>query len=341
MDGLLKKIIEAPGVSGFESGIAKIMRDELKKVADEVEIDNIGNVIAKKGKGKKKIMLVAHMDEIGLMVKHIDKDGYIYFIKIGGIDDRILPAQKVIVKAKQGDCFGVIGAKPPHLQKEEDRKKPVKYEDMFIDIGSKNKEETQEKIALGDIVIFEPNSGVLNGNLYYGKAIDDRVGCFALIKIMEKINVDAQIFAVASVQEEVGLKGARTSVYKIDPDYAIAIDTTVSGDSPQISERESALKLGQGVAITIIEASGRGLIVNEKMKDILIETAKKNKIKYQIDVIEGGMTDGAIIYVSKEGVPTAVLSIPSRYIHSPTGVFSIDDVNATVELAVKAVERLV
>ncbi|MFA6358523.1 MAG: M42 family metallopeptidase [Candidatus Omnitrophota bacterium] len=341
MDALLKKVLEAPGISGYESRIAKIMYDEFKKSCDEVEIDNFGNVIAKKGKGKTKIMLAAHMDEIGLMVKHITKEGFLYFIKLGGIDDRILPAQRVIVKAKAGDCFGIIGTKPPHLQKEEERKKPLKYEDMFIDIGCKSKAEAEQKVEIGDAVIFEPNSGLLNGSLYYGKAIDDRIGCFALIKIMEKLkNTDVQVYAVATTQEEVGLKGARTSAFKVDPDYALAIDTNAAGDTPQVTERESSLKLGEGVAITIIEASGRGLIVNEKIKNFLIETAKKSKIKYQIDVIEGGMTDGAIIHMNREGVPTGVLSVPTRYIHSPTGVFNIEDLNSAVDLAVKAVESL-
>jgi len=340
MDILLKKIIEAPGISGYESQIAKIMHDEFKKSCDAVEIDNFGNVIAKKGKGKTKIMLAAHMDEIGLMVKHITKEGFLYFIKLGGIDDRILPAQRVIVKSKKGDCFGIIGTKPPHLQKEEERKKPLKYEDMFIDIGCRSKEEAQAKVEIGDAVIFEPNSGVLNGKLYYGKAIDDRIGCFALVKIMEKLKCNAEVYAVATTQEEVGLKGARTSAFKIDPDFALAIDTNAAGDTPQVSERESSLKLGEVVSITIIEASGRGLIVNEKLKNLLIDTARKNKIKYQIDVIEGGMTDGAIIHMNREGVPTGVLSIPTRYIHSPTGVFSIDDLNSAVELMLKAVEAL-
>lgn len=339
MDALLKEIIEASGISGYESEIAKIMNNEFRKTCDDVQIDNFGNVVARKGKGKKKIMLAAHMDEVGLMVKHITKEGFVYFIRIGVIDDRILPAQKVIIKTKNGDCFGVIGTKPPHLQRKEEKKKPLEYEDMFIDIGCKSKEEAEKRIEVGDIIVFEPNSGVLNGKLYYGKAIDDRIGCFALIRIMEKLKVDAEVYAVATGQEEVGLKGARTSAFKINPDYALVIDTNAAGDTPQITERESSLKLGAGVAITIIEASGRGLIVNEKMKTLLVDTAKENKIKYQIDVIEGGMTDGAIIYMNKEGVSTGVLSIPTRYIHSPTGVFNIDDVDAAVELAVKAVER--
>lgn len=340
MEELLKRIVDEAGISGSESRIAQLMHDEFKKSCENVEIDNFGNVIARKGNGKKKIMLAAHMDEVGLMVKHISKEGFIYFIKIGGIDDRILPAQRVIVKSKKGDLLGIIGAKPPHLQKEEDKKRLLKYEDMFIDIGCKNKEEALNKVELGDMIIFEPNSGVLNEKLCYGKAIDDRVGCYILLKIMEKLNVAAEVYAVATTQEEVGLKGARTSSFKISPDFALAIDTTTAGDTPQVSERESALKLGEGVAITIIEAAGRGLIVSEKIKRLLIDTAKENNIKYQLDVIEGGMTDGAIIQMNREGVLTGVLSVPTRYIHSPTGVFNIDDVSAAIELAVKAVERL-
>jgi len=354
MDLLLKKIIEAPGISGNESPIAKIMHDELKKICGNAEIDNFGNVIActrrngkrrypiasGKGKGKTKIMLAAHMDEIGFMVKHVTKEGFIHFIKVGGIDDRILPAQRVIVKAKKGDCVGIIGTKPPHLQKEEEKKQPLKYEDMFIDIGARSREDALKRVEIGDMIIFEPNAGVLYGKLYYGKAIDNRIGCYALLKVMQNLDVNAEVYAVATGQEEVGLKGARTSAFKINPDYAIAIDTTVAGDTPQITERESCLKLGDGVAITIIEASGRGIIVSQKMKDILINTAKANKIKYQIDVIDGGMTDGAIIYMNKEGVQTGVLSIPTRYIHSPTGVFHADDLDAAVQLAKGAVRVL-
>jgi len=340
MDELLKKILNAPGIPGYESEIAGILKGEFSKTCEDVEIDNFGNVIARKGKGKKRIMLAAHMDEIGLLVKHITKDGYINFIKVGGIDDRILPGQRVVIKAKGKDVLGVIGSKPPHLQREEERKQPIKYEDMFIDIGCKTKEAAEKRISVADPIIFEPNAGTLNGNLCYGKAIDDRIGCYALVKVMEKVKANAEIYAVATVQEEVGLKGARTSAFKINPDFAIAIDTTIAGDTPQMKERESSLRLGDGVAITIMEASGRGVIVNEKIKDIFIKTAKENKIKYQIDVLEGGVTDGAMIYMNREGVPTGVLSIPTRYIHSPTGVFSMDDVNQAVKLATKVVESV-
>ncbi|HOW42658.1 MAG TPA: M42 family metallopeptidase [Candidatus Omnitrophota bacterium] len=340
MDPLLKKVLDASGISGYEKEIGELMKQELKKSCDEVSIDAFGNVIARKGKGRKKIMLASHMDEIGLLVKYITKEGFLNFIKVGGIDDRILLGQRVIVKSKHGDVFGIIGAKPPHLQKDDERRHTVKYEDLFIDIGCKNKEEAEKKVAIADPVVFNTDSGQLNGTLYYGKAIDNRVGCYALLKIMEKLHVPAEVYAVATVQEEVGLKGARTSSFKIDPDFAIAIDTTVAGDTPGIKETESALKLGQGVAITVMEAAGRGVIVSEKVREMFIEAARKNKIKFQLDVIEGGMTDGAIIYMNRAGIPTGVLSIPTRYVHAPTSVFSLDDLNATIELTRAVVARV-
>jgi tetrahedral aminopeptidase len=340
MDALLKRILEASGISGYEKEISAIMKEELKKVCDSVEIDTFGNVIARKGKGKKKIMLAAHMDEIGLLVKYINKEGYLNFIKVGGIDDRILLGQKVIIKSRNGDVHGIIGCKPVHLQRDEERKQTVKYEDMFIDIGARSREDAEKRVAVADAVIFDTGCGQLHGNLYYGKAIDNRIGCYALIKIMEKLRVPAEVYAVATVQEEVGLKGARTASFKIDPQFAIAIDTTVAGDTPGIKETESALKLGSGVAITVIEASGRGVIVSEKVRELFMDAAKKDKIKFQLDVIEGGMTDGAMIYMNREGIPTGVLSIPTRYVHAPTGVFSMDDVSSTIELAKAVIEKV-
>ena len=340
MDELMRKVLVAAGISGHENEIGTLLADELKKSCDEVKTDLFGNVTGRKGSGGKKIMIAAHMDEIGLMVKYISKEGFIYFIKIGGIDDRVLVGQRVVIKGEKGEVFGIIGLKPPHLQKDEERKKPVRYEDMFIDIGASSREEALNRVSIGDQVIFEPNAGVLNGKLCYGKAVDNRVGCYALLKIMERINVAAEVYAVMTAQEEVGLKGARTSSFRIDPDFALAVDTTIAGDTPQIKETESSLKLGSGVAITIIEASGRGVMVSEAVKNIILDAARENNIRYQMDIIEGGMTDGAMIYLNREGVPTGVLSIPTRYIHAPTGVFHEDDVQSAIDLAVKIIEKI-
>jgi endoglucanase len=346
MEELLKNLLMSEGISGYEENAAKIMTDALLKVSDGVEIDNFGNVIAKKGKGSsssKKIMIAAHMDEIGLVVKHVTEKGFIHFIKVGGINDSILPAKRVEIINKKGEHIkGVIGTKPPHLMTAEEARQPLKFENMFIDIGLSSRGEVLKVLDIGDQIIFEPNAGVLNGNLYYGKAADNRISCYALVKIMEKLspNIDAQIYGVATAQEEVGLKGAKTSSFKVSPDFALVIDTTIAGDTPGIEEKVSALKLGSGVAITMIEAGGRGTIVPQKVRKVLIETAKENEIPYQLDVIDGGMTDGAQIYMNREGILTGILSIPTRYIHAPTSVFNIKDVDAAVDLAVKAIEKI-
>jgi putative aminopeptidase FrvX len=191
-------------------------------------------------------------------------------------------------------------------------------------------------------VIFDAPFGKLSSDLVNAKAIDDRIGCYALIKIMEKIpkTINATVYGVGTCQEEVGLKGARVAAFKIDPQYAFVIDTTIAGDTPQVKETESSLKVGGGPAITIAEASGRGLISHPLVREHLMNTAKKHKIPFQIDVVEGGMTDGAMIYMTREGIPTGVVSIACRYIHSPNGVFSMKDLENTIDLLVKAIVEL-
>ncbi|MBD3260788.1 MAG: M20/M25/M40 family metallo-hydrolase [Candidatus Altiarchaeales archaeon] len=339
---LLETLCRASGVSGFEDEVKQLMKKQLGKHADEVIEDSFGNVIARKGAGDKKIMLAAHMDEIGFMVKHVTEEGYLNFIKVGGIDNRILLHQKVIVKTEKGDVEGVIGSKPPHLMKDEERKKVVKHDEMFIDIGCRDKKEAEKKVSLGDPIIFSPTYGNLSRDVIYGKAVDDRVGCWALIEILKKIrkNIDAEVYACATTQEEVGLKGARVAAYKINPDYAVAIDTTLAGDTPNVKPQESNLKLGEGPALTVMEASGRGVISHPKLHKVLCDTSKKKKIPTQIDILEGGMTDAAIIYLTREGIPSSVVSIPTRYIHGPLSVFNLKDAQNTVKLIASALPSI-
>ena len=243
----------------------------------------------------------------------------------------------------KGDIFGIIGTKAPHLQKAEERTKVMKYEDMFIDIGATSKVEAEKMVAIGDAIIFKAEAGVLNKskNIYYGKAVDDRLGCYALLKIMEKIKPakGTSIYAVGTCQEEVGLKGAKTSSFAIEPDFAIAFDTTIAGDTPGISELESSLKIGDGAVVVALEASGRGLIVQKHVRDAIVSVAKKHKIKYQMSIFDGGMTDGAMIYMNRSGIPTAVISVATRYIHSPVSVFDINDVQSVIDLALKTIEK--
>ncbi|MDR2644656.1 MAG: M42 family metallopeptidase [Endomicrobium sp.] len=346
MEKLLKDLLMSDGISGYEENVAKIMTNALSKMCSSVETDNFGNIIGKLGNGKKKIQIAAHMDEIGMVVKHVNEKGYIYFIKVGGINDSILPGKLVEVINKKGEHIkGIIGTKPPHLMTVEEAKQPIKHKDMFIDIGLSSRQEVLKVLDIGDQIIFEPNAGILHENFFYGKAADNRISCYAMVKVMESLSkikdLNAEIYACATAQEEVGLKGGKTSSFKVNPDFALIIDTTIAGDMPGIEEKVSALKLGKGVAITMMEASGRGTIVPHKVRKIMLEAALKNNIAHQIDIIDGGMTDGAAIYTNREGILTGILSIPTRYIHAPSSVFNIKDIESAVKLAVATIQKVV
>lgn len=341
MKDLLKKLSNATGISGFEGNIREIIKDELKDYVDEIEVDNLGNIIAvKKGKANgKKIMLAAHMDEIGLMVRYIDKKGFINFSKIGGINDQMLLNQEVYIHTDNGEVLGVLGSKPPHRMKASEKKKVIEYENMFIDIGAKDKEEAEKLVKVGDPITIKHEFSPLQGSVVTGKAFDNRVGCLTLIETLKRVNSDATIYGVGTVQEEVGLKGARTSAFKINPDLAIALDVTISGDHPGIKEDEAPAKLGGGPVIVLTDASGRGIITHPKVKKLLIETAEKEEIPYQLEVSEGGTTDATAIHLTREGIPTGVLSAPTRYIHTPVEVVDLDDIENTVKLLVAAFEN--
>lgn len=229
---LMKELSLTPGVSGSEEKIANIIKRELKDVADSIEEDSMGNVIATK-KGEKKaptVMLASHMDEIGLMVRYIDEKGYVKFSTIGGINDQMLMNQSVIIHSSIGeDVPGVIGSKPPHVTKPEERNKVVKADDMFIDIGAKDQEDAEKMIRIGDKISFRAWFEEYPNDLIMGKALDNRVGCYVMMEVLKRVNTRATVYGVGTVQEEVGLKGAKTSAFKLNPDMAIALDVTLSG----------------------------------------------------------------------------------------------------------------
>ncbi len=341
MTELLEKLSNAPGVSGFEGEIRNIITDELKDHVDEIDTDNMGNIIAiKKGKeGGKKIMLAAHMDEIGLMVRFIDKEGYIKFTKIGGINDQMLLNQEVYIHSQNGKILGVIGAKPPHRMKAAERKKVTEYENMFIDIGASSQEEAEKLVGIGYPITIKHKFSKLHDKIVTGKAFDNRVGCYVLIEAMKRAKTDATICGVGTVQEEVGLKGAKTSAYKINPDMALALDVTIAGDHPGIKFEEAPAKINGGPAIILTDASGRGLITHPSVKKLLIDAANEEEIPYQLEVSEGGTTDATAIHLTREGIPTGVLSVPTRYIHTPCEVVSLDDIENTIKLLVAAIEK--
>ena len=340
MKDLLKKLADAPGVSGFEDDVRNIMIDELKDHVDEVEVDQLGNMIATRNgtSDGKKIMLAAHMDEIGLMIRYIDKKGFIKFSKIGGINDQMLLNQEVTIHTSNGMITGVIGSKPPHRMKEAERKKVIDYENMFIDIGASDKEEAEKIVKLGDPITIKQEFAPL-GKLYKGKALDNRIGCAVLVEVMKKAKTKATIYGVGTVQEEVGLKGARTAAFRLNPDMALALDVTIAGDHPGIKEEDAPAKTGKGPGIILTDASGRGLITHPKVKNLLITVAEEEKIPIQLEVSEGGTTDATAIHLTREGIPTGVISPPTRYIHTPVSVVDIDDIENAVKLILAVLER--
>jgi len=339
---LMEKLSVTSGISGFEGKIVDIIKDELNDHVDEIQEDLMGNVIAIKKGGKKglRVMLASHMDEIGLMVRHIDKKGFIRFSKIGGINDQMLLNQAVTIHGKKGDITGVIGSKPPHVMKAAERKKIVEFDDMFIDIGAFSKKEAEKLISVGDPISFKPIFEEFPNKLIMGKALDNRIGCYVMIETLKRVNSKATVFGVGTVQEEVGLKGAKTSSFKIDPDMAFALDVTIAGDHPGIKEDKTPAKIGKGPAIILIDASGRGIITPEKVKNLLISSSEDNKIPYQLEVSEGGTTDGTAIQLTREGIPTGVVSVPTRYIHTTVSVASMEDIENTINLLVNTIESL-
>lgn len=341
---LLEKFTNAHGISGSEGEIRKLLETELKPWVDSIKTDTMGNLIATLNGKKPSIMLAAHMDEIGLMVKYIDDEGFLRFVGIGGWFDQTLLNQRVIVHGKNGSLTGVIGSKPPHVMTGEDRKKPVKMEDMFIDIGAKGKEDAENLgVEIGSPVSIDRAFTPLANGRVTSKALDNRAGVVILVEVikqLKKLQIDANVYAVGTVQEEVGLKGARTSAFGLSPSLALALDTTIPGDHPGISKNDSTLEIGKGPVITVADASGRGLISHPQVLKWLKDTAAENEIPYQLGVGSGGTTDASVIHLTGKGIPTGNVSIATRYIHSPVEVLDTADLEACVKLIVKAIANI-
>ncbi|NYT03213.1 MAG: M42 family metallopeptidase [Candidatus Methanofastidiosa archaeon] len=338
MKELLKKLSEAPGVSGHEGRIKKMIIDEVKSHVDEIKEDSMGNLITtKKGSDKFNVMIAAHMDEIGFMVKHIDDKGFISFETIGGFDPRSLGSQRVIIHSSKGDFIGVIGIKPPHITPQEEKDRALKVEDMRIDLGLNTKEEV-EKLGIkpGDPVTRDISFAKLGkDNIVSCKSFDNRAGCAVLIEILKKIrNPDYSLYGVFTTQEEVGLRGAKTAAYGINLDFAIIIDSTVGGPIPKTEADKVTISLGKGPSIDLMD---RGFILSEKVKEILLEAANESGVPYQTH-ISSGSTDGAAVHITKEGIPTAVISIPSKYIHSTVEIVDLNDLESTLNLVMKSIE---
>ncbi|MGI6667276.1 MAG: M42 family metallopeptidase [Bacillota bacterium] len=320
MKDLIKKVTEAFGPSGAEDSVREVIRKEVEPYVDEISVDALGNLIAhKKGTGGKKVILDGHMDEIGLMVTHIDDKGFLRFGNIGGVNPFVALGQRVYF---ENGTMGVIGSERV------DDPKDLKLEKLFIDIGAKDKEEAEGKVSVGtSCAFYQPFVDL--GDRVIAKAMDDRVACAIIIEVLKRLeNTANDIYAVFATQEEVGLRGARAAAYGISPDVGIALDVTRTGDTPK--SRTMDVSLGNGAAIKVKDSS---LICHPALKNYMVKVAKEKGIKYQMEVLEAGGTDSAAIQMTKSGIPAGCISIPCRYIHSPCEMVDMGDVEACVQLA--------
>jgi len=340
---LLKELTEAHGVPGYETPVRAVIRKYLEPFG-EISQDKIGSLICQKN-GKSatpRVMLAGHMDEIGFMVKLITEEGFLRFLPLGGWFDQVLLGQRVVIKTRKGDVVGVIGAKPPHLLPADDRKKIVEKKDMYIDIGATSRAEAEEAgVQAGDPVVPRADFVVLaNGKTFLSKAFDDRVGTALLISVLDALktqNHPNTVFGVATVMEEVGLRGATTSVRAVNPDVAIVLESDIAGDVPGIKSDESSVKLGKGPTILIYDAR---MIPNLKLRDLALQVARDKSIPIQTSYVEGGATDGGAIHLHEIGVPTVVIAVPARHIHSHSAIIHHDDYQNAVALLTELVNRL-
>lgn len=326
----LKRLSEAAGVPGREETVRRIVQDEFQGLGTEARVDALGNVIAHKaGRGGPKVMVAAHMDEIGFLVSHVDeKTGFLRIDPVGGFDPRVLMAQRVLVHTDNGAFVGVIGSKPIHVLTDEERKKPMEIKDLFIDLGL-DADRVQETVRVGDFVTLRQDF-IEMGRFVNGKALDDRVGVYVMLEALKRVGEhEAEVYPVATTQEEVGLRGARVSGFGVEPEIALAIDTTIACDVPGTDDHQQITRLGDGVAIKVKDSAS---ISNPKLVRHLRDLAEERDIPYQMEILPRGGTDAGAMQLSREGVAAVTLSIPSRYVHSVVECAHTDDIEATISL---------
>lgn len=326
---LLKDICEVPGTSGFEKRIRELVIKEVKPYVDSINIDNMGNVVTvKKGKKNKKVMVAAHMDEIGFIVSHIDDQGFLRFNTLGGFDPKTLTAQRVIVHGKK-DLIGVMGSKPIHVMTPEERNRVVPITDYFIDLGMPKKE-VEKYVEIGNPVTRQREL-IEMGDCVNCKSIDNRVSVFILIETLKELkNAPYDVYGVFTVQEEVGIRGANVSALKIQPDFGFGLDTTIAFDVPGARPQEKVTELGKGTAIKIMDSS---TICDYRMVNYMKKTADKHKIKWQPEILPAGGTDTAGIQrMTAGGAISGAVSIPTRHIHQVIEMAHKHDIRGSIDL---------
>ncbi|MGV8144998.1 MAG: M42 family metallopeptidase [Alkaliphilus sp.] len=334
---LLKKLTEAFGASGDEGEIRKIIKEELNDIVDEYRVDVMGNVFAtKKSKNNNvpHIVLCAHMDEVGLMVKGIDSEGFVKFAPIGGIDPRVLVSKAIFIGEDR--IPGIIGAKAIHLQTADESTKAIPMDKLYIDIGCSNKKETEKIVSLGDYIYFDSKYVEFGSNSVKVKALDDRVGCAIIIELL-KMDLPITVTGVFTVQEEVGLRGAAVAANQMDSDLAIILEGTLCADIYDEDPHLEVTKFGAGPAISIMD---RTSIYNRALVDSLVDTAKENNIPWQYRRSGSGGNDAGRFHVAKSGTPSLSVAVPCRYVHSAVSVMNKNDFNNTKELMIKYIEKI-
>jgi putative aminopeptidase FrvX len=333
---LLRRLSEAPGVPGREEAIRALVREALVNHVDEIEVDLLGNLIAhKKGRGPK-VVVAAHMDEIGFFVSHIDEEnGFLRLEPVGGFDARTLIASRVVVHTEQGPLLGLIGIKPIHILTEEEKKKEIRIQDLFVDLGLPGKE-VKERVRIGDpVTMYQTFAEV--GELVSGKALDDRVGLYVGIEALRRLkDHKADIYFVATVQEEVGLRGARASAFAVAPEIGVALDTTLACDMPGVQPHEQITKLGKGVAIKVKDSAS---ISHPGLVRFLVKLAEEKNIPYQMEILPRGGTDAGAIQLAREGAAVVTISIPTRYVHTVVEASHKKDIEAAIQLLTAFLER--
>ncbi len=342
-ENLLKEITEAPGVSGYEDDARKVMARYMKEFA-EISYDKLGSVVGRKlgSSETPRVIMAGHLDEIGFMVKDITKEGFIKFLALGGWWGHVALGQRVRVMTSNGPVLGVVGSKPPHILPQKEREKVLEISEMFIDVGAMDKFDVKKKLRVcsGDVIVPDSNFAIMNNEkLYLSKAFDNRVSCAVVIDVLKhfkKVTHPNTLFGIGTVQEEVGLRGARTAAYKVDPDVAIIVDVGIAQDTPPENFTKTE-RLGAGPAILVYDS---GMIPNQRLRKLVIKTAEENKIPFHLTSMERGATDGAEIHKSRTGVPSVVIGVPVRYIHSHNGIIYRGDYDNTVKLIVALAKKL-
>jgi putative aminopeptidase FrvX len=343
---LMRRMMEAFGPSGFEREVSALSKEYMGPYADEVVADKLGTVtfVARGSADRPRVLLAGHVDEVGFIVSSITDEGFLTFNPLGGWWSQVLLGQRVVIRTGKGDVHGVIAAKPPHILPEEERKKVVERKDMFIDIGATSKEEAEETgVKIGDAAVpWSPFSIIQSGRVAMGKAFDDRIGAFILMEAIRRIKEKGiahpnTVYGAATVQEEVGLRGAQTISHVVDPDVALVLEVDIAGDIPGIKPQEAPTKMGKGPSLVTFD---RSMIPNQPLKEFIIEVAKQTQIPLQLSQMYGGGTDAGRIHISRAGCPTAVISVPTRHIHSHVGLLSLKDTENAVRLVIELVKRL-